>query len=150
MKAISLWQPWASALFTDLKPDETRHWPIPLKLIGEPIAIHASLTDTRETRLAVMDLIFDPVVIKAFRALGIEAYEDFPRGKVIGWVVFKAPLHTSHMDQWGVGRTPLQYRFGNYNPNRFAWPKQQAELFDKPYPCTGRQGFFDWTRPFDE
>lgn len=152
MKALSLWQPYASALFTPLKPDETRHWPIPTKLIGEPIAIHASLTDTRETRLNWENLANGPdstEIALAFERLAapIHGYHDFPRGCIIGWCVFGAPLHTSQMDKWGVGRTPLNYRFGDYSPKRFAWPKQRAELFDKPYPCTGRQGFFDWTRP---
>lgn len=150
MKAISLWQPWASALFTNLKPDETRHWPMPLKLVGEPIAIHASLTDTRDTRMSVEEMFrVDPsgLIGPTFGKLGIHGYHDFPRGKILGWVVFAAPLHTSQMDQWKVQRTATQQRFGDYSPHRFAWPKQQAELFEQPYPCPGRQGFFDWTRP---
>lgn len=150
MKALSLWQPWASALFTALKPDETRHWPIPTKLIGEPIAIHASLTDTRDTRMYWEDFENnDPgaQIAMALEQIGIHTYGDFPRGCIIGWIVFGAPLHTSQIAEWKEHRSALQRRFGDYSPKRFAWPKQRAELFDKPYPCTGRQGFFDWTRP---
>jgi activating signal cointegrator 1 len=153
MKAISLWQPWATALFTPLKPDETRHWPLPTKLIGTPIAIHASLTDTRETRMnwEILSTGEDRLAI----ALELErlttpihGYHDFPRGCIIGWCVFGPPQHTSVMHLWPAPqRTTLQQRFGDYSPKRFAWPKQRAELFDKPYPCMGRQGFFDWTRP---
>ena len=150
MKAISLWQPWASALFTPLKPDETRHWPMPTKLIGEPIAIHASLTDTRETRMYWEDFNTGfnvEEIAQAFERLKIRHYGDFPRGCIIGWCVFGAPLHTSTIAEWKDHRSALQRRFGDYSPKRFAWPKQRAELFAKPYPCTGRQGFFDWTKP---
>lgn len=42
MKAISLWQPWASLIACGAKPFETRHWAPPRDLIGQPIAIHAA------------------------------------------------------------------------------------------------------------
>lgn len=42
MKAISLWQPWASLIACGAKPFETRHWAPPRELIGQPIAIHAA------------------------------------------------------------------------------------------------------------
>jgi hypothetical protein len=42
MKAISLWQPWASLIAAGAKPFETRHWAPPRKLIGATIAIHAA------------------------------------------------------------------------------------------------------------
>ena len=42
MKAISLWQPWASLIACGAKPFETRHWAPPRELIGESIAIHAA------------------------------------------------------------------------------------------------------------
>lgn len=42
MKAISLWQPWASLIACGAKPFETRSWAPPRELIGQPIAIHAA------------------------------------------------------------------------------------------------------------
>lgn len=42
MKAISLWQPWASLIACGVKVYETRSWPPPRELIGQPIAIHAA------------------------------------------------------------------------------------------------------------
>lgn len=42
MKAISLWQPWASLIACGAKPFETRSWAPPRGLIGQPIAIHAA------------------------------------------------------------------------------------------------------------
>ncbi len=42
MKAISLWQPWASLIACGAKPFETRSYAPPRALIGETIAIHAA------------------------------------------------------------------------------------------------------------
>jgi hypothetical protein len=42
VKAISLWQPWASLIACEAKPFETRDWAPPRELIGQPIAIHAA------------------------------------------------------------------------------------------------------------
>lgn len=42
MKALTLWQPWASLVAEGVKTIETRSWPAPQSLIGERIAIHAS------------------------------------------------------------------------------------------------------------
>lgn len=42
MKAISLWQPWASLIACGAKPFETRSWAPPRDLIGQTIAIHAA------------------------------------------------------------------------------------------------------------
>jgi activating signal cointegrator 1 len=42
MKAISLWQPWASLIACGAKPYETRHWAPPLEFTGTTIAIHAA------------------------------------------------------------------------------------------------------------
>jgi hypothetical protein len=42
MKAISLWQPWASLIAAGLKPYETRNWAPAPSMIGQTIAIHAA------------------------------------------------------------------------------------------------------------
>jgi activating signal cointegrator 1 len=42
MKAISLWQPWASLIACGAKLYETRSWAPPRELIGQTIAIHAA------------------------------------------------------------------------------------------------------------
>jgi hypothetical protein len=42
VKAISLWQPWASLIACGAKPYETRSWAPSQDLIGQRIAIHAA------------------------------------------------------------------------------------------------------------
>lgn len=57
MKAISLWQPWASLIACGAKPFETRHWAPPPELIGQRIAIHAAKKIGPENRDFAEDLI---------------------------------------------------------------------------------------------
>lgn len=42
MKAVSLWQPWASLIACGAKTIETRSWPAPRTVVGQRIAIHAA------------------------------------------------------------------------------------------------------------
>lgn len=47
MKAITLWQPWASLVTLGVKPIETRSWAPPASAIGQPLAIHAAAANVR-------------------------------------------------------------------------------------------------------
>lgn len=42
MKAVTLWQPWASLIAAEVKRFETRSWAPPEALIGTRIAVHAA------------------------------------------------------------------------------------------------------------
>ncbi|MGH9649939.1 MAG: hypothetical protein ACRD3I_05655, partial [Terriglobales bacterium] len=43
MKALTMWQPWASLIAAGLKDVENRPWAPPGKYIGQRIALHAGL-----------------------------------------------------------------------------------------------------------
>jgi hypothetical protein len=58
MKAISLWQPWASLIACGAKPFETRHWAPPAGLIGQTIAIHAAKKIDKAARQFAEDLMY--------------------------------------------------------------------------------------------
>lgn len=58
MKAISLWQPWASLIACGAKPFETRHWAPPRELIGQTIAIHAAKKVDKNARPFAEDLMY--------------------------------------------------------------------------------------------
>lgn len=58
MKAISLWQPWASLVAIEVKPYETRHWAPPKELIGQTIAIHAAKYADKDAKRMAEDLIY--------------------------------------------------------------------------------------------
>ena len=58
MKAISLWQPWASLIACGDKPFETRHWAPPRELIGQTIAIHAAKKVDKDAAAMATDIMY--------------------------------------------------------------------------------------------
>jgi hypothetical protein len=58
MKAISLWQPWASLIACGAKPFETRSWAPPRELIGQPIAIHAAKKIDKDAAAFAEELVY--------------------------------------------------------------------------------------------
>jgi hypothetical protein len=58
MKAISLWQPWASLIACGAKPFETRDWAPPADMIGKPIAICAAKKIDKDAIPFAEDLMY--------------------------------------------------------------------------------------------
>jgi len=146
MKAISLWQPWASALFTVLKKYETRHWALPKALIGQTVAIHAAKHWSGAEIQFWRDTVSDgipacPRAREELGTIGIHGSGSLPFGCVIGTLRFVA-CHDTNI--WAPEEDGMQMHWGNFSEDRFAWERAEPKLFPKPIPCIGRQGFFDW------
>jgi hypothetical protein len=58
MKAISLWQPWASLIACGAKRYETRSWHPPPALIGQFVAIHAARKIDRDAAALAQDIMY--------------------------------------------------------------------------------------------
>lgn len=133
LKALSLWEPWASLVARGVKRHETRHW---LTSYRGPIAIHAAKT---------LDLAGAPEDL-CQSALGQFWQRDRPAGAVvaIGELVAVWPA-TKVSDQL----TRADLAAGNFTPGRFAWEIANVRALRTPIPLTGRQGLFNWTPPED-
>jgi len=150
MIAISLWQPWASALFAPANPGtspraikeyETRHWPMPARYIGQEVAIHAAKRDTADERDFWTYVVMGDrreLYGHAFFAIRIQKYSDLPRGAIIGTATFASPVSTNRMD----AVSEMESEWGNFSADRWAWPVVSTNHFEKAIPCVGRQGFF--------
>lgn len=149
MKAISLWQPWASALFlcdaagVRLKVHETRHWALPKSMVGQRCLIHAARRPPPRDGLpqaveAAMAARLGPASRGGGRATGWRA--RVPRGAFIGTVVF------SRSGSAFDGCSPdsdLDLAFGNWEPGRWAWRADDPVMFAEPIPATGRQSIWN-------
>lgn len=122
MKAISLWQPYASAIPYGLKRVETRHWSTNYR--GE-LAIHASKKDTTELR--------------AVAYLGGMQARELPFGYVVA-IVTLVDVLPSELLRGLV--SDAETHFGDYGPNRFGWILHNVRPI-KPFPFKGGQGFFN-------
>ena len=128
MKAISLWQPWASAMALGLKKNETRHWGTAYR---GPLLIHAA-----KKKINISDNYY---LLKNLRKHGLNPHE-MPYGALICMVYLVG------CEQIGYENCPacdsLEYLLGNYDHGRFMWITDNLKIFD-PIPYKGSQGFFN-------
>ena len=128
MKAISLWQPWASAIALGCKRIETRHWSTHYR---GPIAIHAAKRWTGDER--------------HFAELVASEYDVRLRTPPLGAIVATAKLTACRRseDLIADGLTDMEEAFGNYGPQRFGWVFLDIVALPTPIPFSGHQGLFD-------
>lgn len=127
MKAISLWQPWASLWVIGVKIHETRHWPTHHR---GPLLVHAAKTLCRDVDPRLGEILE--------RHFGPRWAKELPRGALIGCVEVDDCVPTQLAVVSDDDRT-----CGNWSTGRYAWRAQQAYRFSDPIPYIGRQGFFD-------
>lgn len=134
MKALPLWQPWASLVAVGAKRVETRHWAAPRNLIGDRIAIHATKT---KDHLALC--VLDP----------FDQYVPIASTLPLGAVIATATLHRCSMITPATAaeleeRKPHEFAFGDYTPGRYAWVLRDVVQLDEPIPFRGSQGIFEF------
>jgi hypothetical protein len=129
MKAISLWQPWASLWACGRKQYETRHWATSYR---GPITVHAAkklCTDVDEELRAILEDEF-----------GGHWALELPRGALIATAKLARCLPTS--DLLGL-LSNEELAQGNFEPGRFGWGTEDMLELPQPIPFVGRQGIFN-------
>lgn len=153
MKAITVWQPWASLWACGAKQFETRPWAT--KYRG-PIAIHAGLA---------FDNSFTEEFAKAAHAAlkkslpGFTYMHELPRGAIIATAELvgchKMVLHggrglSSASPGWletdrGIYEPDEQeLLFGDWTPGRYAWEIANVKMLETPIPAKGKQRLWNW------
>lgn len=130
MKAISLWQPWATLLVHGIKRHETRSWAAPH---WGPVIIHAAKRWTQQQRKFCQH----PKVAEAIRRAGYMNAELLPRGGLVGVVeVVNCVRDTAPPSE-------LEGLLGEFGPGRFVWICDKHRAFPRCVPWRGRQGMFE-------
>lgn len=135
VKCISLWQPYASLIFGQIRPNlfkrwETRSWPTDYR---GPLLIHAAQKHFSEREAK-----------RLFIKLGIEEYFHnwwhMPYGAILGKVDLVNVVPT-----YAISATiPIeQFALGDFTYGRFAWELRNPVLFETPIPFRGRQRLFN-------
>ena len=135
MRAITIWQPWASLIAYGIKTRETRTHRPPRRLtedrpseVGEArerIAIHAAKRRvTRDEMHSTM-------------APSILPYQAFPLP--LGAVVAVARIARVDVAD-GTQLDP----YGDYTAGRFYWTLEDVQRFEQPVPAVGHQGWWEW------
>lgn len=155
MKALSLWQPWASAVALGLKHYETRGWKPPAALVGQVVAIHAAKKKDADCclrwvqhKLGIPRNIMDMPSTDSFNRMKTDAafadYEALPFGAIVCLVRIVRVWTTEGVK---LRLSDAEISWGDYGPERFAWELELVYKFDTPIPFTGAQGFFNFEIP---
>ena len=151
MKAITLWQPWASLIADGRKRYETRSWAPPRALIGRRIAIHAGTHRSRETgalahRWGLDDLPLG-VVVCTVRLVAAHLTVSNPGqpGESIVCTSRERSIAPERDADWLADYSGIPTDdYGDYATGRWAWRLDQVIQHDPPVPARGRQGLWDW------
>lgn len=137
MKALTIWQPWASMIVHGCKPDEFRNWPAPASIVGQRIVIHAAARPIRAGELRdIMDYAcspegqadrIDPACMNMLERAWREI-EALPLGAGLGTATLGQPRVAAE----------------NTTGARYAWPMLDIERWAAPVPAKGAQGFWEW------
>lgn len=141
MKALTIWQPWASLIIEGLKPREFRSWAAPEAVVGQRIVIHAAkrpmkageireILDYVGSRHGILDGIQPAAGDLLERVWRRET--DLPMSAGLGTATLGAPRVVSYRAENDGGK-PC-----------YAWPLLDVEKWPEPSPATGAQGFWEW------
>lgn len=168
MKALTIWQPWASLVACGVKKYETRSWST--KYRG-PIAIHSALKPFPECwQWSVSEKAKEVILRRMGLSENFEHEKIFPPGCVIAtarlvdvWRIVHYPgtdievarsnpigaesmTNDKHAPDFGNFIVPTndEIAIGDWTPGRYAWELDDIELLPLPIPAKGRQGLWNW------
>ncbi len=131
MKAISLWQPWATLMAIGAKKIETRSWATRYR---GPLIIHAAKRWTLEQRGIAGSAVF----VSALEQHGYRDHNAFPLGAALAVVDLVDCVQ--HVETSAEERL-----LGDFLPGRWFWITENVRPFDSPIPMTGARRLFDVT-----
>lgn len=138
MKAISVWQPYASLIVNGFKTVETRGYPAPKSILGQRIAIASTKNIVKAQRSAVAEESF----VHHCLSTGLPRLDDLPCGYVLGSVVV---VSSRPIDEGFVSSLSDRERaFGWYGAGRHAWLLRDPLPLADPVLVKGAQGFWEW------
>jgi activating signal cointegrator 1 len=155
MKAISLWQPWASAIAFNSKRIETRPWRTHYR---GPLAIHAAKRCVKYELIHLSSCwnwqgALHPVLLNKFKNLSL--WESLPFGAIVAVCILMDCRPTGSFTQHELDDLRLpegesehlyswtERQMGNFGLDRWGWILSDIKQVDPPIPFKGQQGLFN-------
>lgn len=153
MRALTIWQPWASLIALGVKSHEFRTWPPPEYLYGARMAVHAAGRVPRRAELQALLLCLRG---RDWRQSGLDDQaraEDLvdrwltspgllPRSAVLCTAQVGRPLRAIEL---AAQRGIEPQNGGAFDALNFAWPLTDIEVFDAPIEhLTGSRELWRW------
>ena len=135
IKALTIWQPWATLLVGGPKKYETRSWATSYR---GPIAIHAAKRAPDLVKKIIPPLVLEYIM----RHLGGRSLEELPTGSIIGMAELVAchPIDDMFLSSLCEG----EERLGDYALGRYAWEFKDMHALEAPIPARGGQRIWNW------
>lgn len=153
MKALTIWQPWASLILIGAKPYEFRGWKVPGFMLGQRIAIHAGARPVKPgevkdliARLATPSLAWSTAlraeVALPLLELALRNPSSLPRSSLLCTAVLGQAVNGFSVagEFGGVVNDSDRAEQANW-----AWPLSDIEPLVPPVEAKGAQGFWDWS-----
>lgn len=154
MKALTIWQPWASLIIAGAKPYEFRGWRPPVWLIGQRMVVHAAArkVDWREVhqlvrlleaggRYAARTCLMPETALPLLRQ-AMASPEMLPLAVGLGTAIVGQPRLGSEIAiEMGAIKVNDSDRDQHAN---WGWPMESIERFAAPFPMKGAQGLWNW------
>jgi len=155
MKAITIYQPYASLIAVGAKRYETRSWATNYR---GPIATHAGKRPWTESPFNFIN------AVRGYLHDDSGMIAPIPYGAVVAtadlvdcWgIIYVHPPFADktrrvlliNKDRHLVGNISNdEFLFGDWTPGRYAWELANAQPLPEPVPCRGRQGLWNWQPP---
>ena len=136
MRALTLFEPWATLCVVGKKQLETRSWGTPYR---GPLAIHASKTFPVWCRELYHKEPYKSALSGALPALAVNQL-----GCIIGTVELVA-CYPTNPSMWPLEYSKQEEAFGDFTHGRVMWQLTNPRRLERPIPCRGYQGI--WTVP---
>lgn len=132
LRAISLWQPWATLISINHKRIETRPWSTEYR---GWLAIHATKGDSKAEREAMAVCCQRPF-FGSLTVGGFNNLNDIPHSSIVAIARLVDVQPTL-----ALGRciTQLERALGNYKPGRYGFILDDIQRLPQPIPCGGNQ-----------
>lgn len=150
MKAITLYQPWATLMAMGAKKIETRGWSTSYR---GPLAIHAGrdkrFIDMRSKHYVCGEEPFASILKKELERISLQGWNMYwmPRGAIVAVVNLKDCVRVEIPWHYGATLSSQELAFGDYTPGRFIWITEGMRQLNRPVPASGRRRLWDWDPP---
>jgi hypothetical protein len=156
MKALTIWQPWASLIILQAKPHEFRRWkftdkPHLAKLVGQRIVVHAGARAVRvgeiddilaridEGESALDVSIAKPFLVALREARARKEVGAAPLAAALGTAVLGEPRNVVDLFRDVIADSD------RLDHHMYGWPLTDVRPFAAPMPAAGAQGFWNWS-----
>lgn len=143
MRALSVWQAYASLIICGAKPYEYRKWPAFPGLVGERIVLHAAKLPMRP--FTVESMLQEVEDEEAHEEWDRDRALELLRGVHLGGVILPMGCGIGTVTLGKPIRCPDLFPDDPFvADDMWAWPMLNPEPFAAPIPARGFQGFWTW------